>query len=283
MLRKLSLSPFSESCGTRMAKDLCSSYASCALFSEKSVLLWRVASNVSLCYECTDNALSASLHADFSGVTARNSAKPIDPHDIRTTTIYGSRIGFSVFPFRSFVQVLSPKRTSATKLIFVNSVRRNARKHNISTHRDIRYLPINDLDEEMRKTGITDEGRSIAWIIGQTMSNWYNPSKPTTFAWYIVVIMAKTLGNRWCTKRGSFMPKRSSEITSLPIIHVIDTMWPEKRRTTNNTIGATGLVNTCKIQESRRNSGRSFLLQCTLQAQRDTIFIEYALASSCGG
>jgi len=130
-----------------------------------------VASNVSLCDECTDNIHSASLHADFSGVTARNSAKPIDAQDTRTTTIYGSRIGFSVFPFRSFVQVLSPNRTSAAKMIFVNSVRRNARKDNISTYRDIQYLPINNLEEEMRKTGIIDEGRSIAWIIGQIMSN----------------------------------------------------------------------------------------------------------------
>jgi hypothetical protein len=76
--------------------------------------------------------------------------------------------------------------------------------------------------------------------------------------------MAKTLGNRWCAKRGSFRPKRFSEITSLPIIHVTDTMWPEKIRITNNTIGATGFVSTYKIQMKFRKE--SFILQCRLQA-----------------
>jgi hypothetical protein len=77
----------------------------------------------------------------------------------------------SVSPFRLFVQVLSPNRISAAKMIFVNSARRNARKVDISTHRDTLYLPIHSLDEETRKMGITDDGRTIAWITGHIISD----------------------------------------------------------------------------------------------------------------
>jgi hypothetical protein len=79
--------------------------------------------------------------------------------------------GLPVSPFRLFVQVLSPNRISAVKIIFVITARRNARKAKISTHKAILYLPINNLDEETRKMGIIDEGRNIAWITGHIISN----------------------------------------------------------------------------------------------------------------
>jgi len=99
-----------------------------------------------------------------------NSVNAIDAHEVRTMTEYGSITGLSVSPFRLFVQLLSPNKISAANMIFVNSARRNARKANISTYKDTLYLPINNLDEETRKMGITDEGRSIAWITGHIIS-----------------------------------------------------------------------------------------------------------------
>jgi hypothetical protein len=51
--------------------------------------------------------------------------------------VYGSTTGLPVLPFMLFVQVLSPNRISAIKMIFVNSISRNERKANISTDEDI--------------------------------------------------------------------------------------------------------------------------------------------------
>lgn len=97
--------------------------------------LW-ISSGTSL-GECThSSSVSASLLDDFSGVTARKSAKAIDAQDSRISTVCGIRTGVSVFPFRLFVQALSPNRISAAKMIFINNVRQNARKANISTCRD---------------------------------------------------------------------------------------------------------------------------------------------------
>uniref|UniRef100_A0A0A9ERV7 Uncharacterized protein n=1 Tax=Arundo donax TaxID=35708 RepID=A0A0A9ERV7_ARUDO len=76
-------------------------------------------------------------------------------------------------------------------MIFENSIRSNARKANISRCKDTLWTPIIDLDEATRKSGMTDDGRSIAWIIWQTISNWYIPSAPATFAQYIAGTMAK--------------------------------------------------------------------------------------------
>jgi len=81
-------------------------------------------------------------------------------------------------------------------MIFENSIRRNARKPSISRCKDTLWAPIIDLDEATRKSGMTEDGRSMAWIIWHIINNWYIPSAPATFAQYRVGTMAKAFSRR---------------------------------------------------------------------------------------
>jgi hypothetical protein len=77
-------------------------------------------------------------------------------------TVCGSTTGLPVYPFRLFIQPLSPNSISATNMIFENRIRRNARKASISRCKDTLWVPIIALDEATRKSGMTDDGRSMA-------------------------------------------------------------------------------------------------------------------------